>query len=354
MPLTRDERMHGVLMSIVEAYIATAEPVSSRGVIERSALSVSSATVRSDMAALEAAGLLEQPHTSAGRVPTERAFRLYVDGLLGSRLPTSTVMRSLERRLARVPARKRLGARSEPAASAVGPSIERATDLLSRVTGQIAFFVCGPGDDARLAHVHFVRVSSERVMALLVDRTGAVQSRVFEDREGGQRDLDRASETLSELVVGLTLAGARQRLEREIERERARSDSLVRRACTLGVAGLEGVDQTGASELYVSDRNRLLAHPEFADVEQLREVLALLEEKQRLKRLLDKILQPGALRVVIGRELDDPHIRPCAVVSAPVAGAAGGIGVIGPVRMRYDRIIPTVRVLSERVGVYLD
>src|SRR5262245_9978026 len=337
--MTRDERMHGVLMNIVEAYIDTAEPVSSRGVIERSSLSVSSATVRSDMAALEAEGLLEQPHTSAGRVPTERAFRLYVDRLLEARLPTGSVARRLQRRLARVPA-------DHP--------IERATDLLSRVTGQIAFFVAGQVEDPRLAHVHFVRVSSERVMALLVDRTGAVQSRVSEDCDGSQRDLDRASALLSELVVGLTLAEARQRLEREIERERVRSDSLARRACALGVAGLEGMAQPGSTELYVSDRNRLLVHPEFADVEQLREVLAVLEEKERLKRLLDKILQPGALRVVIGRELDDPHIRPCAVVTAPVAGAAGGIGVIGPVRMRYDRIIPTVRVLSERVGAYLD
>jgi len=249
------------------------------------------------------------------------------------------VARSLERRLARV--------------SADHP-IERATDLLSRVTGQLAFFVASPAEDARLAHVHFVRVSSERVMALLVARTGAVQSRVFEDRDGGQRDLDRASERLSGLVFGLTLAEARQRLECEIERERARSDSLMRRACALGVAGLEGMAASGGVELYVSDRNRLLAQPEFADVEQLREVLAVLEEKERLKRLLDKIVQPGALRVAIGRELDDPHIRPCAVVTAPLAGAVGGIGVIGPVRMRYDRIIPTVRVLSERVGVYLD
>jgi len=337
--MTREERMYGVLMNVVEAYIDSAEPVSSRSVIERSSLAVSSATVRSDMAALEADGLLEQPHTSAGRVPTERAFRLYVDRLLAARLPTSGVARSLERRLARV--------------SADHP-IERATDLLSRVTGQLAFFVASPAEDARLAHVHFVRVSSERVMALLVARTGAVQSRVFEDRDGGQRDLDRASERLSGLVFGLTLAEARQRLECEIERERARSDSLMRRACALGVAGLEGMAASGGVELYVSDRNRLLAQPEFADVEQLREVLAVLEEKERLKRLLDKIVQPGALRVAIGRELDDPHIRPCAVVTAPLAGAVGGIGVIGPVRMRYDRIIPTVRVLSERVGVYLD
>jgi heat-inducible transcriptional repressor len=303
-------RQQEVLRALVEEYIATAEPIPSARVVRDRSISISAATARTVMAQLTELGLLTQPHTSAGRVPTDSAFRHYADAVLRG----STALEEGPE-TARTPLARELAA----SAGQVDALLRRAADLLSESTGQLGFSLAARPAHLVLRHVHFVRLSSERVMALLVSERAVLQSRIFEERVTDSRELERVAVRLSEFIAGYTLAEARTRL------------------------------------LYLADKVHLLAHPEFADVERLRDLLSAVEEKERMIRLLDKILRAEVLEVSIGAEIDDPDIRECALVTAPLGEppVLGGLGVLGPVRMPYGKVIPLVRSLSLLVNRYL-
>ena len=328
-------RTREILLCVIGEYIATGQAVGSRSALLLSHLDVSAATIRATMNELMEVGLLAQPHPSAGRTPTDAAFRLWVDFLLGE---------SQAELGSRSPVELTLG---EPE-GAVDDYLRRAADLLSETTGQLGFFVGLEPEQQRLQRVHFVRVSSDRVMALLVSDGGLVRSRLIEEAESDQRALDKISTRVSELVAGRSLGEARQKLHEEIRRERRRSDALSK---ALVVLSSEGLGANDAEEFYVADRSVLLHRADFAD-DQLLRLLSALEEKERMLRLLNKIVRGEGLQVVIGSELEDPDVQHCAVVTARLGGSTsiGGLGVIGPVRMRYDRVIPLVRHVSERVG----
>ncbi len=327
-------RTREVLLCVIGEYIATGQAVGSKSALLQSDLDVSPATIRATMNELMEAGLMAQLHPSAGRTPTDAAFRLWVDFLLGE----SEGLHSGSR------VEVTLG---EPE-GAVDDYLRRAADLLSQATGQLGFFVGLELEQQRLQRVHFVRVSSDRVMALLVSDGGLVRSRLIEEAESDQRALDKISTRVSELVGGRSLEQARQKLHEEIRRERRRSDVLWR---ALVVLSAEGLGASDAEEFYVADRSALLRRADFGD-DELRRLLSALEEKERMLRLLNKIVRGEGLQVVIGRELEDPNVQHCAVVTARLGGSTpfGGLGVIGPVRMRYDRVIPLVRRVSETVG----
>lgn len=331
MSLELSERMRAILFAVVSEHIETAQPVASRSTASRSGLKLSSASVRSLMGQLTELGLLAQPHVSAGRLPTSHAYRLYVDALFEGLADHSLGE----------------GPHYDLGAPVSGPDefMRRAADLLSEATGQLGFYLGRPAEEVVLERIHFTRVSSERVMALLLSHGSVIRTRVLSESASDGRTLERISERLSELACGRSLAEARSRLATAIEMDRALSDELQQKVLVLGWESLARHE----AELYVSDRNRLLAHPEFENVARLRDVLAALEEKERMMNLLDKVLTAGT-SVAIGDELDDPGVRDCALVTAPLGHAAGGLGVIGPVRMHYERVIPAVRSLSERVS----
>jgi heat-inducible transcriptional repressor len=329
-------RLREILIAVLEEYVETARPVPSQRALARSGLWVSSATVRSAMAELGERGLLEQPHTSAGRIPTESAFRLYVADLLK-----------------RSPGPAAPAADLDEQSGSLDEWLRRLAERISLETGQLGFLVRPPREALVLARLHFVRVANGRVLAILVSTRGTIESRMIEEREGDQRELDRISARLSELVSGLRLDEARERVAESVRRERARSDALWPRALRLGDACLRAVSSAELSEgeLWVGDRNHLLAQPEFRDVARLREVLCALDEKERMLQLLDRILEGDRVRVAIGEDLSVSEMRGCAVVTVPLSEElpVGGLGVIGPMRMPYERVIPQVRGLSERV-----
>ncbi len=327
-------RLADVLLAVLRGYVESGQPVGSRDALDLGELPFSSATVRGAMAELMELGLLEQPHTSAGRQPTDAAFRLWVDHLQREPLAEQRMPARLARELAD---------------GGDGSALQRAADVLTEVTGQLGFSLALEREQLRLANVRFVRVSSERVMALLVSDGGTVRTRLLEERESDQRRLDRVSAELSRLVAGLTLEEARARLQAEIEGDRQQRDVLWRETLALGTRGLD-VSAAAAAELYVGDRSRLLDQPEFAG-EHLRDVLRALEEKQRMLTLLDKVISARGVCVAIGEELGDPGVARCAVIAEQLGPAPlRGLGVIGPVRMRYDRIIPVVRYVSGKLA----
>jgi heat-inducible transcriptional repressor len=343
MRLELAERMHALLSAIVQEYIETSMPVSSRAALIRAKLAISPATVRTMMGQLEELGLLCQPHRSSGRIPTDLGFRAYVDALLAALPDTRPTVRALR-------AGEPFPAPSQ--ATQIEGVLRGAVEALSRETGQLAFSVGLPREHAVLRELRFVRVSHDRVLAMLVYRSGAVETGLFDELECTQPMLDRASAQLSEWIAGLTLSEARAALRSDVSRAREREDEPWRLAATLARAGTErsAVDVP----FYLAERIRLLSQPDFEDVSRVRDVFLALEERERMLALLEKVMTGPSLRIGIGigEELDDPEMRWCAVVIAPLSETSPrcGIGVIGPVRMRYDRVIPAVRALSARVA----
>ena len=333
-----DERQGLVLDTVVRLYVASAQPVSSRAVLAASSLEVSSASVRAIMLELSELGYLRQPHTSAGRLPTQRAYRGFVDQLLSQ--PTSALLDAGDLQLV-LP-------EGEPGDAS--DLIQRAADLLTQVTGQVGFYAGRPEEESVLERIHFSRVSSGRVIAVLVARSSVAQTRVIEESQSDARALELVSAGLSEIVAGLTLSEARARLASMIEGERVLTDELRRQMVVLG---WEGLARSAEVALVLGDRHGLLAHPEFNDVELLRALMETLEHKERMLRLLDKIMG-SRVAVAIGAELDQPEFSECAGVAIRVGdGATAQLGVIGPARMPYDRVIPAVRYVSGRIADYL-
>jgi heat-inducible transcriptional repressor len=294
-------RLGEVLVAVLRGYVDTGQPIGSRDALGRGrARGVLGDRARA-MAELMELGLLEQPHRRPG------ADRRRVPAL--GRSPAARAAG----RAAHAGAAARTGRVDEQARAA----LQRAADVLTEVTGQLGFSLAHEREGSRLVQLHFVRVSSERVTALLIAEGGTVRTRLFEERESDQRRLDRISAELSQLVAGLTLEEARARLHAEIEGDRRRRDALWRETLSFGARGLE-VDAAAPVELFVGDRSRLRDQPEFADAERLREALRALDEKQRLLALLDKLISARGVRVAIGEELGDPGVIHCAVVAEQI------------------------------------
>lgn len=331
-------RLERVLRAVIETYVETARPVASGPLVTRSGLGISPATARGIMAELGALGLLSQAHPSAGRVPTDLGFRYHADAIL----------RSLE---ARAPSDLGLEFDLDRTRNPTD-LLRQAADQLSLATGQLSFFLTSPPDPQVLCEVHLTRLSSERVIALLVSQRGLVQSRIIVDRDTPPAALERISARLCDLITGRTLAEARERLERAIEADRSEGDRLWTQLLALSWVNLEAPAEVA---LYVGDRAPLFDQPEFADVQRLRDLLSALEEKERMAHLLDAVIRAEAFEVQIGSEIADPDICSCAVVAAPLGGspALGGLGILGPVRMEYGRVIPLVRSLSHAVNRHL-
>jgi heat-inducible transcriptional repressor len=328
-------RQAQVLQALVGAYVGLAAPVGSATLTRLLPMRLSSASVRNTLGELHALGLLEKPHRSAGRVPSELGLRVFVDQLLPQRELGPFERRDLEGHLS--------GDRV----------IEAASRLLSERTHQLGFVMAPRIDGVVLANVSFVRVSSERVLAVLVSEGGRIFRRILEEPgRADQSDLDRMASALRERVTGRTLRAVRDQLLAEAAALRSQADLLLERV--LRVLPDEMGD---AAELVLGTQLALLDQPEFRDPERLRALLAALEERERLVDWVGRMLEERGACVAFGRDLGDPHFEQLAVVAARVGragGPAGSVGVIGPSRMDYARVVPLVAYVSHRLGEVLD
>ena len=331
------ERQAAVLRALVVAYLGEAAPVGSKFLAHLLSEKISSASVRNTMGELAALGFVEQPHPSAGRVPTECGLRLFVDQLLGHGELVSYEARLITHSV------KEAEADSLPAV---------ASELLTERTRQLGFFVAPRPEREVLRQINFVRLSAERLLVVLVSRSGVAHRRVIDAREPfKQVELDRFATILNERIEGQTLSEVRESLESETSALRSRADRIVARAVKLGVRALGG-DEFSEADLVIATRLVLLDQPEFRDPERLRELFAALEVKERLVGILDQMLGGRGASVAFSGELDEPMLGDFALVAAPYGSwraPLGVLGVIGPQRMDYPRIIPLVEFLSERV-----
>lgn len=332
-----------VLTAIVENYIATGEPVASQAVAHRfgSKDGMSSATIRNVMASLGDAGLLEQPHTSAGRIPTAQAFRFYVEQLSGfSRLAPGTLTQERRDQI-------------EDSFAGVNSSqqfLERTSHVLALLSSGVGVAVASSTEAHCLEHIHFTRLTAGRVLAVVVTMAGAVLDRVLLlDRDLLHAELEAAARFLNENFHGWSIERIRVELECGVEAERNEYDRLmasVEELCRKGAFVAEAADQS----IFVEGVGNLVASE--MDRERLRQLLGALETKQRLIELLNAYVdaKQQAVRVVVGLEDSIPEMSNIVLFGAPVrlgAESFGTVAVIGPTRIQYQETINAVSFIAQ-------
>jgi|SRR5579872_674811 len=337
---TLSGRRHTLLLAAVSEFIATAEPVGSNQIASRHRLGIKSAMVRNMMSELEDAGFLSQPHTSAGRIPTDKAFRYYVDHLAG---------------VARIgfEDRSQIELHYSGRGRDIALLMRETPKLLSLLTGQAAMVMAPRIESIELERVNFVRIREQEVLAVFVSTSGAVQHRlVAVDRDHSQGELDRMAGYLNDSLGGRTLDEARTWIEEQMKLERARYDRFVRDALVLGEAIAGRPD---AIEVYIDGSLQALEQPEFSDPGRVRELLRALDDKTALLELLERSIREQSVMVSIGSE--DPRLAGFAVVAAPYIGGTkplGSLAVLGPVRMDYERVIPLVEYTARALSKLLE
>jgi heat-inducible transcriptional repressor len=335
-------RQAAVLRAMITAYVGEAAPIGSGTVSHLLPIRLSSASIRSTLGELAALGLVEQPHTSAGRVPTEEGLRLFIDQLLDPGEVAEYDRRTI--------------AFGVDAAEA--DSLAQVTShLLSERTRLLGFMLAPRLDRVVLQHVSLVRLSSERLLAVLVSKEGTAYRRLIEDASGAdQAELDHMAALLNERVAGHSLREVRRMLHREAGSLRREAGRLLDRALALGARALPEADEVEA-DLVIATRLALLDQPEFRDPLRVRDLLEAVEAKERLLEVLEQMLEADGVSVALGGEVDAPGLRRCALVVTPYGtdtSPMGVLGVIGPSRMDYGRVIPLVdyfsRVVTEKLS----
>ncbi len=320
-------RSRKILYAAVTEYIATGQPVGSRKLARRYGLDVSPATIRNELADLEEAGYLLQPHTSAGRIPTDRGFRAFVDALVRVREVYPDDKTAILERLSRL----RPGVDDVP---------REAGRILSTLTGGAGVVHVSRPAEQHVAQLRWIPLRPGQLLAVLVTRNGAVENRVVSVKaEPDGATLERVHNYLASLTGERTLGELRALVKHAAERER---DELMQRTREM----VDATVSAGAAErsVLIEGQNRLLGQPDFADVSKIRGVLGALEEKERLLELLDRTLASGGVQVLIGAEAQLSESQDLSLIAATYgqSGTGGSLGVIAPTRTDYQKVVPLV------------
>jgi heat-inducible transcriptional repressor len=324
------ERDKNILKIVVKDYINTGEPVGSRTVAKESDLNLSPATIRNVMADLEDMGLLSQPHTSAGRIPTEKGLRFYVDTLL-------------DRQELSLLEQEEIKSTYEACRADMSQLMRGACRILSAFSHYTGIVMAPPLQETIFKRIEFIRIKQNQVLVIFVTTSGLVQNRVVEMEEGlSQEELGKITTYLNDLMTGLTLREVRERIVEEMWREKMVYDELLQKTLQLGGEAL-GVQEE--RDLYIEGQTNILDEPAFADVERMKELFKAFEEKSVLVKLLDRSMKAHGMQVLFGSECGVVGIEGCSLITStygPPGRFLGILGVIGPMRMNYARIIPMV------------
>ena len=339
-----NQRSSEILRQIIDGYLETGEPVGSRTLSRNLGMELSPATIRNVMADLQDAGLLFSPHTSAGRIPTEAGLRLFVDGLLEVGHLTEEERQVIE-------------AQCAAEGRSVQQTLSEATRVLSGLSN-CAGLVVAPKSDAALRHIEFVSLAPGRALVVLVTEDGSVENRIVEVPSGMPASaMIEASNFLSARMMGKTIEEAQRQITAELEAHRRDLDELTRKLVEAGLATATGDGAEAA--LIVSGTERLLDDVQAVeDLEHVRGLYDALETKESWIKLLDMARGGEGVQIFIGAENELFSLAGCSVVVAPYRNSeqeiVGAVGVIGPTRLNYARIIPmvdyTARVLGNKIG----
>jgi heat-inducible transcriptional repressor len=327
---TRDRE---ILVALIRQFISSGLPVGSKALAVQLPEPLSSATIRNVLAALEESGFLVQPHVSAGRIPTEQAYRFYVDCVVaGARLAPDTeryidlTLRSDANRLERL--------------------MIKASRTLSEVSHNVGLVLAPALEEKLLEHIKFVNLPDHRVLVVIVSKPDLVENRVVRlEDEFTQEELDQAANFLNAEFRGWSLGTIRLEVFKRMEADKVLCDRLLKNVATLFMWGALSEEETGP--LFVDGTARILERPEFEDVQKIKQLVKTLDEKAKLGRILGACLQTpeAGVRILIGRENSEKQMHHCTLVVAPLHyrdRAVGALGVVGPTRMEYDRAISTV------------
>jgi len=337
-----DVRSRTILKEIIRVHVDTGRPVSSRTLFKSSRFHLSPASIRNIMADLTDSGFLTQPHTSAGRVPTDRAYRLYINELMR------------HRKIA-VDVRERVDSDLTLAGGDVPRLFQAASRLLSRLSGEVGFVVAPDALHTVVDGLRFLPVAPGKILVVQMSGPEVFSHVIQTEAEYSVRELEAMSERITREFCGRTLFEVRRRLLEAMAEEKAAADRMLGRALSLGQRALEGTENQ--EQIYVDGTSQLLDKPEFADVDSLKKVFRAFEEKARLLDLMTRYLDSKTACVVLGSE--EPvtsDLRLSAVLTSYGAGEAlaGTLGVIGPARREYPRVIPVVELLGKALSERLE
>lgn len=341
------ERAQHLLRVLVQSYIREGQPVGSRALTRDSGLTLSSATIRNVMADLEELGFVTSPHTSAGRVPTDRAYRFFVDTLLRAELPATDALEVAELQL-----QLQVGAENPKAL------VASASQLLSSVTHLAGLVTLPMAPAATVTQVEFVGLSENRVLVVLVFDDREVQNRIIQlERRYAAEELRRAAAVLNEHCRGLTLPQLRASLLRQLQEAQEGLNRQMLDAVAMAQRAFEQQQTPGSIDYVIAGETNLMGIADLGGVDKLKRLFEAFNERRDILHLLDHSLRAEGVQIFIGHESGYQILDDCSVVAAPYStseGVAGVLGVIGPTRMAYERVIPIVDVTAKLLGAALN
>jgi heat-inducible transcriptional repressor len=331
------KRDREILVALLRQFISSGIPVGSKALAAQLPEALSSATIRTVLAALEEGGFLAQPHKSAGRIPTEMAYRFYVDRVVaGARLEPNT--------------EKYIDEALRCDADRLECLMIKASRTLSEVSRNVGLVLAPALEEKLLEHIKFVNLPDRRVLVVIVSKPDLVENRVVRlQDEFTQEELDQAANFLNGEFHGWSLGTIRLEVFKRLEADKILYDRLLKNVATLFMWG--ALSEAEAGPLFVDGTAKILERPEYEDVQKIKQLLKTLEEKAKLVRILGACLQTpeAGVRILIGRENSEKQMQHCALIVAPLHyrnRAVGALGVVGPTRMEYDRAIGTVEYVA--------
>lgn len=337
------DRAKFLLNVLVDGYIQDGQPIGSRTLAKQSGLKLSAATIRNVMADLEECGLIHAPHTSAGRVPTSLGYRYFVNHMVTAKQIDEQAVSTMKARL-----------QTENSSRMI---IQSASDLLSGMT-QLAGVVSIPKRDTQaIKQIDFVKLSETRVLVVIVVKHDEVQNRIIDlDGTINNDQLQQASHILNELLVGKPLSQAKTLLLDAMEKDRSAMNQIMIDAIKLGEQAVDYSQSPSEDACVIAGESNLMSYDDLSDITQLRQLFVAFNQKRDVLSLLDKCMQAEGIQIFIGRESGYSAFDECSVITAPYSmddDTLGVIGVIGPKRMHYDQVIPTVDIAAKLLSAAL-
>lgn len=323
-------RSETILNAIVSEYIHSGEPVGSRTVSKKFSVGLSAATIRNIMSDLTDLGFIEQPHISAGRVPTDLGYRVYVDRLISTQKLNVDDEASIESSI-------------KTAGLDVRDVLKHSSVILAELSRQAGVSICSPVDDQTFKTIEFIKMSPDRILVVLVSTTGLVQNKVIYDEDNVDQDtLENYEKLLNDMLKDLDLRQARERIEQELCLEKTKFDAVLAKTLRLGHMVLS---ENSHGQVFVEGQTNIVDDPEFSQIDNLKAVLITFEHKSALLKILDKTLRAQGVQIFIGSEHGLEQIKSCSIVAYPLRAdrvVLGCVGVLGPKRMDYSKVVPIV------------
>lgn len=331
------ERNRNILAEVINNFILYGDPVGSATIAGTTSLGLSSASIRNAMSDLEEMGYLSHPYTSAGRIPTEKAYRYYVDSLLTVRGLTRNEKRAIESKFS--------------SSLALTDALHESSRILSSLCHQMSIVMMPAFSNIVFKHIEFIRMGKKRLLAILVSKTGHVVNKVFDiESDISESDLEQINNYLNSILAGLTIREVKLKIVDEMRQEKALYSKLLAKALALGA---EFMKDQPEGEVHVEGASNIFDQPEFSDIKRMKRIFSTFEEKSILLDILDRALKSDDLNIWIGDESGMAALSGLSLITSAYGANGrklGCIGVLGPTRMDYSRLIPIVSYTAGRLS----